>query len=285
MARLIFSVLALASCVDAATRVAVIEVGTSGVVRRTNAVSSETSVHGVTSFWSALHGYGRRSLQHAGMTVVPDLFHKPDDGLVVAFTGVDLDTMPTVNSLMMEEAEGNNGVVGHFEIQGQHCNAVMKKLEVVDSVDVDSSATLVATAQKHIEEAGFSGIKMQVTSENASQVDSLVASMLDAVRRSASESGKKIVLHLVVEEEEGSARRRSLSRRLNEEEGENENGENSGDNNGENNNGDGSSSSSSSYQQNQNNGYYGYGYYNAYDQWVSTVQSYVFGSAGIVQYN
>merc|ERR1711957_185233 len=90
------------SLVDAATRVAVIELGASGTVRRTTASSrEETSVDGVASFWSALHGYGRR-LQHAGMTVVPDLFSRPESGVVVGLTGsgVDLDHMPTLNGLL-----------------------------------------------------------------------------------------------------------------------------------------------------------------------------------------
>ena len=81
-------------------------------------------------------------------------------------------------------------------------------------------------------------------------------------------SSETVIVHLVVEEEDGSARRRVLTselegktssatkeepiqRRLAEDEGE---GEGEGDGDGD---------------ENNNSGYYGYGYYNAYGEWVT----------------
>jgi hypothetical protein len=243
MMKLLLSTLTLAFA-EAATRVAVIELGHAGIVRRTNAVSETTSVEGVASFWGVLHGHGRK-LQHSGMTVVPDLFSRPDDGLVVAISGVDMENMPTVSSLMTEE--GANGVVGHMEMSGSHCAEMLKRLQTVEAVD---GSSLVTTAKKHAEEAGLSGLKLEVTSENAGDVDAQIGTLLESMRRLAKDSGKNIVLHVVVEETEGAASRRRLTRRL-EDQGDQENAANNGGQ--------------------QFGGYYGYGFYNAYGEWVSDI--------------
>jgi hypothetical protein len=246
--------LALATAADAATRVAVIEVGKSGTVRRTQSTDAETSSEGVASFWSALHGYGNK-LQYAGMTVVPDLFFRPSDGVVIGLTNVDLDTMPFTNSLMMQE--GDNGVVAHMDVPQTPCQHMLNHLQVLEEVDASS---MVSTVEKHGREPGFSGVKMQVKSESAAQADAQVDVMVQTMMKLATESGTTIVLHLIVEEEEGAARRGLLARRLDE-------NDNDGDNNNDgenNNNDDGQDASQQSY-----SGYYGYGYYNAYGEWVS----------------
>jgi hypothetical protein len=271
-----FAVLALAasalSLVDAATRVSVIELGKSGVVRRTTARDPLTSVSGVASFWSALHSPGRK-LQHAGMTVVPDLFNKVNAGLVVGLkgSGVDLDTMPFVNSLLTEE--GSNGVVAHMEVNGNNCGALMKKIGSVETVDASSIAN---SSKMSSSSQGLTGVMSNIDSSSSASVDSQIRELIKSLDHEASAEGKTVVIHLVVEEEEGSARRRKLSRRLedeeegeedqnqdgdeDEEEGEDGNNNNNGNNNnGNNNNGGGQ----------QNNGYYGYGYYNSYGEWVS----------------
>ena len=265
MMRVLFAALACLATADAATRVAVIEVGKSGVVRRTNAVNPQTSVQGVASFWSALHGH--RKLQHAGMTVVPDLFSRPDDGVVVSLTNVDLDNMPTISGLMT--SEGDNGVVGHMEVPGSQSAALMKRVDTVEQVEPSS---LVSTAQKHASEPGFSGLSMKVSNENSNDVDSKVGQLVEAMRLHASESSKTVVLHLIVEEEEGAARRRKLARRLNEDEGEDENRDEEGNSNEENNENEeqeGDEDEGDNGNDQQQSGYYGYGYFNAYGEWVS----------------
>ena len=260
MMRAVVAAIACLASVDAATRVAVIEVGKSGVVRRTNAVNSQTSVQGVASFWSALHGH--RKLQHAGMTVVPDIFSRPDDGVVVSLTNVDLDNMPTVSGMMSQE--GEFGVVGHMEIPGTQSAALMKRVDTVEEVE---PSLLVSTAQKHASESGFSGMTMKVTSENAGDVDAKVGHLVESMRLQASESGKTVVLHLVVEEEDGAARRRKLARRLSEDE-EGEDREQGEENRNENQNNEGEDEADGN-NGNQQSGYYGYGYWNAYGEWVS----------------
>lgn len=245
---LLATLLALATA-DAATRVAVIELGKSGTVRRTTAVNEQTSADGVASFWSSLHGYGRK-LQHAGMTVVPDLFSRPESGVVVGLTGVDLDTMPMLNEFMTQEEKG---VVGHMEVFGQQSGAMLRHIKNVQEVQY---AGLSTSFVNQAAEAGISAMKIEVTSENAGDVDTALSSLIEKASTEAENAGKTVVLHLVVEEEEGAARRRHLARRLQDDEDEGEEQENQND--GGNQEG-----------QQQYDGYYGYGYYNAYGEWVT----------------
>lgn len=252
--RLLLAVaLALVSA-DAATRVAVVELGKSGSVRRTTAVDEETTAEGVASFWSALHGYGRK-LQYAGMTVVPDLFSRPESGVVIGLTGVDLDNMPNLNNLMSLE---ENGVVGHMEVHGQQCSKMMRNVKDVKEVNY---STFASTFESQAAQAGISAMKLEVTTENASELDLQLASLLQRADEEAKSTGKTVVLHLVVEEEEGAARRRHLARRLQDGEDGQQNGEQQNNNNGNN--------AANGDNQQQYNGYYGYGYYNAYGEWVT----------------
>jgi hypothetical protein len=254
---------------DAATRVAVIELGKSGTVRRTTAVNEQTSADGVSSFWSALHGYGRK-LQHAGMTVVPDLFSRPESGVVIGLTGVDLDNMPNLNSLMTRE---ENGVVGHMEVHGQQCNKMMGSVKGVQQV---KSPSLSSAFEAQAAEAGISAMKTEVTTENASDLDIQLAAMIQKADEEAKNSGTSVVLHLIVEEDDGAARRRRLARRLEQaDEGEGEDqGEGDGEDQGDGEqqqDGDGEEDGDADGNGNdqQYNGYYGYGYYNAYGEWVT----------------
>lgn len=229
--------LGLAS-VDAATRVAVIELGaSSGTVRRTTAVEERTSAEGVASFWAALHGSGRK-LQHAGMTVVPDLFSRPESGVVVGLKGVDFDNMPNLNALMSQES---SGVVGHMEVHGHACDKMMRSTKNVEQVELSGlRSSFVSQAAQD----GISAMSMEVTSVTANDVDVLLKALIQKADEDAKNSGKTVVVHLVAEENEDAAARRPLARRLQD----NANG-----------------------QQNdqQNNGYYGYGYYNSYGEWVT----------------
>jgi len=239
-------VLALASA-DAATRVAVLELGGSGKVRRTTAVNEHTTVDGVASFWSSLHGYGRK-LQHAGMTVVPDLFSRPESGVVLGLTGVDLDSMPQLNALMTEEA---GGVVGHMQVHGQACDKMLRTIKDVQHVD---ESALGDTFESQAEKNSISAMQMDVTSETASTVDVKLAAMIQKADEEAKNSGRTVIFHLVVEEDDGAARRRHLARRLQED--------------GEGQDADADAEAAQQDAQQQNNGYYGYGYY-INGEWVS----------------
>mmetsp|Transcript_9329 Transcript_9329/g.19374 ORF Transcript_9329/g.19374 Transcript_9329/m.19374 type:complete len:316 (-) Transcript_9329:60-1007(-) len=245
---------------DAATRVAVVELGSSGTVRRTTSSSEAASVDGVASFWSALHGYGRK-LQHPGMPMVPDLFSRPQSGVVIGLTGsgIDLDNMPTLESLLDE----NDQVVGHMQLKGHQCKKMLDN--VPDKKDYGSEVSLKSAFDVKAKQAGISGMQFDVSSANAADIDAQIAALLKEYQ-----SSETVIVHLVVEEEDGSDRRRVLAstldgeqdsatkgmataqhRRLESEDEEEGEGEEGGD------------------EQNNNNGYYGYGYYNAYGEWVT----------------
>ncbi len=242
------SFFALACGVNAATRVAVVEFGPGKSVHRTTEPSAETSVAGVLSFWSALH-QNRRKLQHAGMTLVPDLFKKADSGIIIGISGngVDLDTMPYLSSLLSEEGQD---VIGHMEVAGARLESLMVGLPDREEVEATS---LAESAKKHAEKPGLSGLTTVVDSASASTVDQQMANVLSGLKALAEQTGKNIVVHLVVEEEVASSRRRLLARRL-EDNADAQDG-NAADNGGEN--------------QQQYNAYYGYGYYNDYGEWVT----------------
>ena len=264
MKLVIASLFATLLTVDASTRVAVLELGASGTVRRTTSSSEVTSVDGVASFWSALHGYGRK-LQHAGMPMVPDLFSRPQSGVVIGLTGsgIDLDNMPTLESLLEGVEEKNeNNVVGHMQVHGNQCKNMLKN--VPDKQEY-ASGDLKSAFDVQANQAGISGMHFDVSSDNAADFDAQLAALLKGYS-----SSETVIVHLVVEEEDGSARRRVLTselegktssatkeepiqRRLAEDEGEGE-GEGDGDGDGD---------------ENNNSGYYGYGYYNAYGEWVT----------------
>lgn len=273
--------LAALSAASAATSVAVLEFGTKrGSVRRT--VSSDridTTVAGVHSFLNALHR-NRRSLQHAGMPLVPDLFTRSDLGIVLALKGdgVDLDKMPVVSGLLDEEIvakKKESAVVGHMEMEGSKCHALMNK--VGDVKKATSPSEMISTVKAQTEGKGLVGVETTVDAASVEDIDKSVSELMLNLQEWAEASGKTIVLHLVVEEEGGSSRRRARSlssasssaaasstaksasaaytpnerapprRRLEDE-----------------NNGEQDANAQGSY-----NGYYGYGYYNAYGEWVT----------------
>jgi len=245
------------SVVDAITRVAVVELGASGTVRRTASTLEETSVDGVASFWSALHGYGRK-LQHAGMPVVPDLFSRPESGVVVGLTGngFNLDHMPTLKGLLMShqgsEEYDDKRVVGHMQLPGSQCKKMLKNIK--QEQEHSPVASFRDAFETQAQELGISGMHIDVTSANEASIDSQIASLLNEYSSSL-DGSKTVVLHLVVEEEDGAAHRRQAEnvsqRRLEQEE----------------------DADADANAQSNNNGYYGYGYYNAYGEWVTPYKS------------
>ena len=231
--------LGLSVCaVDAATKVAVLEFGKGGSVRRTDSKHAGTSVEGVASFWSALHVEGR-NLQYPGMTVVPDLFKKADSGVVIGISGSQLSAMPSLSDLLNKSKD----VVGHMEVAGAALNKLMAKVDDFESGSVD---TFVDSAKEHANKLGLSGYLTPVDNESAGALDAKITSLLKGIKQVAEKSGKTVVVHLVVEEEVAPARRR-----LEEQNAENNNAENNNAANGE------------------NQQYFGYGYYNDFGEWVT----------------
>ena len=200
----------LATIADARTTVAVLEVGKGGVVRRTTASSPHASVHGVASFWNAAHdevaGRNRRgSAQHPGMAVVPDLFSRADGGIALGLSGsaVDLSSsgaMPHLAGLLDTEA------VGSFELSGSHSATLLKKAgakaEDVVGNAADLASSLKAKAATAVDNR-LAGLSISVHDEaSASSVDSAIAAAVQSLRKQSEESGKTLLLHLVVDEEQ-----------------------------------------------------------------------------------
>lgn len=196
--------------VDASTTVSVMEFGKIGSVRRTTSTATHTSVSGVQSFWSAMSNAG---LQQPGMTVVPDLFHKPTSSIVVGITGADLDVMPNLAKVVEKD---NKNVVGQMKVSGSKGKVLCEKAG--HSV-TKTAGSMIDGVKSQMESGEFSSVHINVDSENAADVDAKVNEMLMFLNKYAGDS--TIVVHLVVEEEEGSVRRRLTSRRLEDEQDQN----------------------------------------------------------------
>lgn len=203
----------LATVADARTTVAVLEVGKGGVVRRTTANSKQASVHGVASFWNAAHdevaGRNRRgSSQHPGMAVVPDLFSRADGGIALGLSGsaVDLTSggaMPHHANLLDTEA------VGSFELSGEHSATLLKKAgakaEDVVGTAADLASSLKAKASTAVDNR-LESLSIAVHDEaGAKDVDSAIAAAVQSLQKQSEESGKTLLLHLVVDEEDVAA--------------------------------------------------------------------------------
>lgn len=264
--------LALVSRAGAVTRVSVVELGKHGSVRRTDSRDPLTTVAGVASFWSALHAPGRK-LQHAGMTIVPDLFNVVENGIVIFLKGggVNLASMPFVSSLL---GNGANGVVGHFEVHGNSGDALLDSVKDADIVDASAFSS---SCKRHASSPGLTGMMTVVESGQSAAIDGQLQELFQVLEQEAAAAGKTVVVHLIVENDNASSHSRHLARRLqDEDEGEgeqNNNEENKGEEGEENNNnnngaGEGNNNNGNAQQQ-QSNGYYGYGYYNSYGEWVT----------------
>lgn len=232
--------LCAALAAEASTKVAVLEFGKAGTVRRAQAKSAETSVAGVASFWSALHRSTSSKVQHAGMPVVPDLFRKPDSGVVIGIsgTGVDLDTIEDFSSLFTIEES-----IGFMYVGGARCDALMSNVPEWEDVSVES---LTTSAISQGEKKGLSGVKTVVDNESILVVGQQLSNMVAQFKKLAETKGETIVVHFVVEEDESVTRRR----RLDEDQNQNADGENAEDDK-------------------EYNGYYGYAYYNANGEYVT----------------
>lgn len=245
----ILTLFAALAAAQASTKIAVLEFGNAGTVRRTQAKSDQTTLEGVVSFWTALHRSTSSKVQHAGMTVVPDLFRKPESGLVIGITGshVDLESLPGVSAVYEVEE-----TVGFMEVEGGRCDALLSNVPEWENV---SAETLTMSAVSHAAKEGFSGVKTVVNSENIRSLDQQLSTLVAELKKLAEEKRETIVVHFIVEGEHSVSRRR-LS------ESEDHRRLANDDQNAAND--DQSVSDSKAY-----NGYYGYGYFNSDNVWVT----------------
>ena len=231
--------------VEASTKIAVLEFGNGKTVRRSEATSAETSVGGVVSFWSALHGQTSSNIQYAGMPIVPDLFRKPDSGVIIGISGsgVDFDSFPGFASLFEIEE-----TVGFMEVEGQRCQSLLSAFTEPSESSVEN---FVQFSVEHASKESLTTVKVSADSESIAAVDQQLITLVNQFKLAAETSGKKLVVHVVMEENESQSRRRlSSSRELEDEQNQNADGENQEDDK-------------------EYNGYYGYAYINKHGVWVT----------------
>jgi len=216
----------LFAVVDGST-VAVLEIGKGGVVRRTTTTSPSTSTAGVASFLKSVHQTGngnqsrdRRVTQHAGMGVVPDLFNSADGGIAIGIVGnIDLASMPNVVDLL------ENGAVGHMQVKGNQGHSILSKfgMGLVNSDSFELSSRKAIENAVHKEGNTLESMIVKVDNdESAAKVDSSLIRILKELEELMKTSNKTVLVHLIVDEEDGAARRRLISRRLKEGESEDE---------------------------------------------------------------
>jgi len=229
-----------ASAASTETIVVVLEFGPGGSVHRTTSTASAaSSPAAVASFWNVLHRPSSSELsskrapsmgQHAGMTVVPDLFARPDTGVVIGLRAESLKSMPNAASLLSDDS-ANNNVVGRLRVPGSVGMELVKlaspkaDAEVVE-VGEDAGRRLLSTAEAAArgEPSGGNGIEALLLVVDAADADAAAAAdeqlgrMLITLKGHAAANGKTVVLHLIGEQEGGAAAPASTSgRRLQEE--------------------------------------------------------------------
>ena len=223
------------SGVSAETTVAILEFGPGGSVHRSTSSATESTFAAVSSLWNVLHDNRPQRApsmsQHAGMSVVPDIFTRADAGIVVGLSGgggESLKAMPTAMSLL---DEGASHVVGHVHIPGQRSGELLKRaskkkddVSVIAKEDVGRRLQSTAETAARGDLKGMEALSLAVENDDAAAVaDKQLGRMLETLKKEATAHGKTVVLHLVVEEA-GAGRRRL-------EDNQNQNNQNQNDNN------------------------------------------------------
>lgn len=157
--------------------------------------------------------------QHAGMSVVPDLFTRADVGIVVGgLTSELLKAMPTAASLLSDEVDVESNVVGLVRVPGNVDTELMKRIGASPKNDVDAAVEgeddwrrLQSKVQSAARGDLAGGIESHalttVDSADAANADLLFGRMLKDLKEQATINEKTVVLHLVVEDSPYSGRR------------------------------------------------------------------------------
>ncbi len=210
-------VVSTSAIVSAETAIAILEFGPGGSIHRTtSSAAADSTSAAVASLWNALHrpssSSSKRQL-HAGMSVVPDLFSKPDAAVVVGMHAESLKSMPTARTLMDVDETVDN-VVGHVHVSGQAGLELMKlassrELELIDVQDIGTRLQSTAETAARGETVGVATLFFAVDNDDdAAVADEQLGRMLQTLKKNAADYGKTVVLHLVVEEGGSSKRRR-----------------------------------------------------------------------------
>merc|ERR1711935_21065 len=138
--------------------------------------------------------------------------------------------------------ENEEGVVGHMKCHGKKSKSILKTVDNVQPVEDISE--LKESFESKAKESGLSGVSLEVTDQKqAEEVDAQLPGMIKDIKKKCRKNGDKVVLHLMIEEAKEDEDDMSNRRRLQEED------------------------------EDENNGYYGYKYYNAYGELVTTYKT------------
>lgn len=209
----------LVSCLAtaSATTVAVLEIGRGGTVHEVTASSPTSTTNGVLSFLQTVHDASHdgnqrktRATQYPGMTVVPDLFSRPNGGVVIGIYGEgakNLQDMPTVASFLSGESLSK----GHFHIDGDESRRLMRSINALPVKVTEFGETLSAKSRDALQTTAnkIESIAINVaSSEEAGYVDAHISRMLVNLADEANQAGTTILVHLIVDDQHTSSRRR-----------------------------------------------------------------------------
>jgi hypothetical protein len=200
-----------------ATTVAVLELGKGGTLHQVTSSSPTSSTNGVLSFLQSVHDASHdgnqrktRATQYPGMTVVPDLFSRPHGGVVIGIYGEatkNLQDMPTVSSFLSEESLSK----GHFHVEGDESRRLMRSINATPVKAADFGEALTAKSRDALKTAAnkIESVAINVaSSEEAVSVDAHINRILRQLANEANEAGVTILVHLVVDDQRTSSRRR-----------------------------------------------------------------------------
>lgn len=154
------------------------------------------------------------------MSVVPDLFAKPDAGIVVGMHAESIKSMPTARSLLDDIDATVENVIGHVHVSGQAASlkelmklaaaSSSRELEMIAAKDMGNQlqSTAVSAARGELL-GGMDSLFFDLESNDdaAAVADEQLGRMLQTLRKNAADNGKTVVLHLIIEEEEKGHRR------------------------------------------------------------------------------
>ena len=233
------------SCADETT-VTILEFGPGGTVHRSTSSSTESNSAAVTSLWNVLHSPTNNnkqstiSQQHAGMSIVPDLFTKPSSGIIVKLQGDEYKSMKMAQTLLDTTPAANNkhGIVGHVHIPGQVGNNLMESATktyslnkgdgVIPSEEIGVHLSKIASTDNL---SGVETLTLNVDNkDDAKNVDKHLSNMLSTLKKQAVDNKKTVVVHVIMEDGDNNRRRLEDQQNNGEDENNNNNNQNANQN-------------------------------------------------------
>lgn len=144
------------------------------------------------------------------MNVVPDIFSRPNGGVVIGIYGEgtnNLQDMPTVASFLSEESSSK----GYFHVEGDESRRLMRSINASPVKVAEFGETLSAKSRDALQTTAnkIESVAINVaSSEEAGLVDAHINRMLVDLADQANEAGATILVHLVVDDQRTSSRRR-----------------------------------------------------------------------------